>query len=292
MHFFQNFEPNINFALLEYHCFHLAICLTAKKFKQWISNERKFSQWTKSLQEGWHFHYKNLLSTRGHDMSLSSTPGAVQSRFQQISQSSVNLGQSSQGFKKSLNCSVNLGQVSLTITWGIRMSNLKGYEQSKFPGNITKHPVLGAVMKPLRNLSEKKFKRPREDVTSPADRQQGLFPQQHQDSPAWVCLFDYYNSKDHNSSSPVDYSAISSKLLRNLDPTRYQFNFDFPVEQRTTETPKLFSQAEINILPAEENNNGGSPHWDSQPWMNQQNCPPSRVSLPSAPKRLGIPRRS
>ena len=79
----------------------------------------------------------------------------------------INLGQSSQGFNrsfkvqltwgspvkistKSLNCRVTW-QVSVTITWGIRMSNLKGYEQSKLPGNITKHPVLGAVLKPLRN---------------------------------------------------------------------------------------------------------------------------------------------
>ena len=69
--------------------------------------------------------------------------------------------------------------------------------------------------------------------------------------PAWVCLSDYYKSKDRNSSSLVDYSTIPNKLLWNLDPTKYQFNFDSPVEQRTTKTPKLFSQAEINILPTE-----------------------------------------
>ena len=39
------------------------------------------------------------------------------------------------------------------------------------------------------------------------------FPQQTTDSPAWFFLSDYYKSKDHNSSSPVDYSTIPSKLL-------------------------------------------------------------------------------
>ena len=66
----------------------------------------------------------NLLSTKGYDMSLSSTPGAVQSRFQQIFQSSVNLGQSSQDFKKSLNMQGNLIQDSFITTWGIRMSKV------------------------------------------------------------------------------------------------------------------------------------------------------------------------
>ena len=31
---FQNFETSINFALFEYRCLHMVICLTAKKFIQ------------------------------------------------------------------------------------------------------------------------------------------------------------------------------------------------------------------------------------------------------------------
>ena len=52
---FQNFKTNINFALLEYHCLHLAICLTTEKFAWRISNEQKFSQETESLQMGRQF---------------------------------------------------------------------------------------------------------------------------------------------------------------------------------------------------------------------------------------------
>ena len=44
MHFQKNSKTNINFALLEYHCLHMAICLTAEKFTQRISDERKPSQ--------------------------------------------------------------------------------------------------------------------------------------------------------------------------------------------------------------------------------------------------------
>ena len=36
----------------------MAICLTAEKFTQRISDELKPSQWTKSLQKGWHFHWQ------------------------------------------------------------------------------------------------------------------------------------------------------------------------------------------------------------------------------------------
>ena len=52
---------------------------------------------------------KSPINKMGFDMVLSSEPGAVQSKFQQIFQSPINLGQSSQDFTKSLNC---------ILTWG------------------------------------------------------------------------------------------------------------------------------------------------------------------------------
>ena len=45
-------------------------------------------------------------------------------KVQQIFQNSVNLGQSSQDFKKSLNVQNNLTQDSFITTWGIRMSKV------------------------------------------------------------------------------------------------------------------------------------------------------------------------
>ena len=73
----------------------------------------------------------NLLSTRGLDMSLSSTPGAVQSIFQQIFQSSVNLGQSNQDFKKSLNCRITRGKSPSPTLGALNVNPDKGLHTVK-----------------------------------------------------------------------------------------------------------------------------------------------------------------
>ena len=121
---------------------------------------------------------KSPISKRGLDMVLSSKPGAVQSRFQQNFQSSVNLGQSSQDFKKSLN---------YRITWGKSPSPSLGAFKRQSQQGVTYNPSFLAIPQtsdtrgsdePLRNLSEKKFKRPREvHHLSSRPAVMGLFPQ-------------------------------------------------------------------------------------------------------------------
>ena len=126
----QNFETNINFALLEYHCLHLTISLTAKKFIQQMFGGTKTLSVSKITSKRMTLPLTNLLSTRGHDMSLSSTPGEVQSRFQEISQEVQN----------------NQGKASISVTWGIkRQISTKGYVQSNISRQCHKYSLLGAV---------------------------------------------------------------------------------------------------------------------------------------------------
>ena len=71
-----------------------------------------------------------LLSTRGHDMSLSNTPGAVQSRFQETSQEVQS----------------NQGKASISVTWGIkRQISAKSYVHSNISWQCHRHSLLGAV---------------------------------------------------------------------------------------------------------------------------------------------------
>ena len=121
---------------------------------------------------------KSPINKRGFDMVLSSKPGAVQSRFQQIFQSPVNLGQSSQDFKKSINC---------RLTGGKSPSLSLGALKHKSHQRVTYSPSFLAVPQTfntrasdecLQNLSEKKFKHPREvHHLSSRPTVMGLFPQ-------------------------------------------------------------------------------------------------------------------
>ena len=121
---FQNFETNINFALLEYHCLHLIFAWQQRIYTANVRrNENSLSK-SKSLQED-NTSIKSPIN-KGHDMSPSSTPGAVQSRVQQIFQSSINLGQSSQGFNRSFKVQLTWGSpvnistksINYRLTWG------------------------------------------------------------------------------------------------------------------------------------------------------------------------------
>ena len=98
-------------------------------------------------------------------------------------------------------------------------------------------------------------------------------------------LSNYYKSKDHNSSSSVNYSTIPSKLLWNLDPTRCQFNFDSPVEQRTTETPELVPQEWINTLHRVHNfPQRSSPQQNEDPqWKHSKQSLKTHILFSSSP---------
>ena len=56
--FSKNFKTNINIALFEYRCLHMANWSTTEKFACSISNERKFSQETKLIQMERHFQWQ------------------------------------------------------------------------------------------------------------------------------------------------------------------------------------------------------------------------------------------
>ena len=73
-------------------------------------------------------------------------------KVQQIFQSSVNLGQSSQDFKKSLNLQSNLIQDSFITTWGIRMSITKVIKIPSSPAGSYNHQQNNRQLKLLKNL--------------------------------------------------------------------------------------------------------------------------------------------
>ena len=106
---FQNFETSISFALFEYRCLHMVICLTAKKSLQRMFGGTKTLSVSKITSKRMTLPLQKSPINKGHDMSLSSTPGAVRSRFQQIFHYPVNLGQSGQDFNKSF---------KVQLTWG------------------------------------------------------------------------------------------------------------------------------------------------------------------------------
>ena len=147
--FFQNFETDINFALLEYHYLHLTICLTTKNFIQRMFGGTKTLSVNKNHFKRMTLPLTNLLSTRGLDMSPSSTPGEVQSRFQQIFQSSVNLGQSSQGFNRSFKVQLTWGSpVKISrnlsiyrVTWGKSPSSSLGAFECQKCSTIPSSPA-------------------------------------------------------------------------------------------------------------------------------------------------------
>ena len=107
-----------------------------------------------SLSEQNHFKWddtsiaKISYQHRGHNMALSNKPGAVQSRFQEISQSLVNLGQSSQDFKKTLNCRVARGKSPSPSLGTLNVNPNKGL-------HTVQHLILGA----MTNLSKILLKR-------------------------------------------------------------------------------------------------------------------------------------
>ena len=87
---FSNFKTNISFAFFKSHCLHMANCSNNRELRttniQWteiISMDRITSD-GKDISNNMPFIIK------GHD-TVSSTPGAVQSRFQEISQEMLNI---------------------------------------------------------------------------------------------------------------------------------------------------------------------------------------------------------
>ena len=138
----------------------------------------------------------------------------------------AHLGQSSQDSKKSLkNCRVTRGRFPSTSLGALNVKFDKGLHtvkhfqampqtlaargRDKSPQNPSHRMIPQQeynLWKPFPSWINLKNPRglPPTKMPSLADWRQGLFPQQHQDSPAWVCLSDYYKSKDHNSSSLVD----------------------------------------------------------------------------------------
>ena len=137
---------------------------------------------------------------------------------------SLSLGELNVNFSKGLHTVQYLLAVPQTLA-------TRGSDKSR--QNTSHRMIPYPYFQSLKTFSTESTSRILEDFcqwkrrVSNRSRNRVYFPNKQQDSPAWVCLSEYYKSKDHNSSSPVEYSTILSKLLWSLDPTRYQFNFIF-----------------------------------------------------------------
>ena len=118
---------------------------------------------------------KSHIHKRGIGMVLSSKPGEVQSRFQQISQSPVNLGQSSQDFNKSLNCRITWCKSLSPSLGALNVNLIKGLRTIQVSWQYHKHLILGAVT----NLSKIFLKRNsiilEKFITSLADQQSWVY---------------------------------------------------------------------------------------------------------------------
>ena len=129
---FQNFETNINFTLLEYHCLHLTICLTAKKFIQRMFGGTKTLSVNKIISKGWHFHWP--ISYKQGDMTCHHP---------------AHLGQSSQGFNRSFKVQLTWGspvKISTNLskvqwTWGKYPSSSLGAFECQKCSTIPSSPV-------------------------------------------------------------------------------------------------------------------------------------------------------
>ena len=108
-------------------------------------------------------------------MALSKKPGAAQSRFQQIFQCPVNLGQSSQDFKESLNCRLTWGKSPSPSLGALNVNLIKGLRTVQVPWQCHKHMILGA----MTNLSKVLLKRNssilEKFITSLADQQSWVY---------------------------------------------------------------------------------------------------------------------
>ena len=172
----------------------MAICLTAEKFTQRISDERKLSRWTKSLQMGWHIQRK-----------IPYKQGGMTCHYP------AHLGQSSQNSKRNVDYirgrspSESLGALNANPDRGLRTvkhflevpQTLATRGSDKSPQNPSHRmtPIQSFnLWKLFPNWVDLKNPRGFSPVKLPPLQQTGnnvYFPNKRKDSPSWVCLSDY-----------------------------------------------------------------------------------------------------